>query len=842
MLQWMGGARRKVTSTRKSTQKRQKQYFEQRRRQQQVIDEGKDSMGKSIYGEHRENCRSLDILSLLNLSTVVKENKSNCPLAGNEPEHDALNCQTVQRPQAFQSFQTSEITPPGPPEVEEARSSSSCQAWNPYSKMTPVNTIGNHARALNSCNDKKNQLKMVPEYQELRMIDILDDEPNLSFDKSLEREAHAAFSIEGLGKVEMETPIHTPVHSPEVNGRTFFHGCSSPPEAMKPAYSFIFNSELVNHEVELDAMMQGVEVSLSKNSVEHSFCSKDRLDLFSKPKQKPLDKTKGSSLLDDYDNDFIDLLGDDELFYQNRERNRHTLDATSSSLPGKSLDESAFGLSFNNWMDQTDDFADYYGMDCMKKEFTFQGSYHQKRRTTMRKSGKFGPIGSPAPYLKNQKSENFQNFTIPEMTRNPPVQRDIDVRDVADQPRWSSFTFEDTRDDLSLPSEESSSSSAVRGVSKNGPLNSKEKQTSKSFDFGCSQNICSENNTFGREENFNKWKTPWQGENINGPRMFMKISDPSISKTAHNSNSTPEKRLKPENSRLFETACDPGKIVPGHSSYCQTPETTKHSSSRSKLWIEDPFGTSGDPNSYDSGSFFEGFSKSSADCSPSCNLASEKIDFHQPKLENNMSGSSMLNLSEDCNMVYGTQKILHADSCLVSERLSFTKEGNENSDILATVDGKIKPQRDFSHCRKTLSFENGKYLDQVGSEDKCSDCKESTTGTSEVGDSVTEKHSFQHAEETSPSVETSAMFDGNRCHVVTKCQHGDQASEANLAIEGFGSEKRRMGIDKQSGLDSTCQVMMLNSCVLQLFCIQVLKEASGKVTGKKTCILPHQNL
>ncbi|KAL3537716.1 hypothetical protein ACH5RR_001082 [Cinchona calisaya] len=41
---------------------------------------------------------------------------------------------------------------------------------------------------------------------------------------------------------------------------------------------------------------------------------------------------KGFSQLDDYDYDFIDLLGDDELVYHNRERNRHTRQFLSYTL------------------------------------------------------------------------------------------------------------------------------------------------------------------------------------------------------------------------------------------------------------------------------------------------------------------------------------------------------------------------------------------------------------------------------------------------------------------------------------------------------------------------------
>ncbi|GAY34041.1 hypothetical protein CUMW_276380 [Citrus unshiu] len=63
MLLWMGGSRRKVTTSRKSAQKRKRQQ-----QQTAVLDSHADPK------EHR----SLDVLSLLNLSTTAEERKCAC--------------------------------------------------------------------------------------------------------------------------------------------------------------------------------------------------------------------------------------------------------------------------------------------------------------------------------------------------------------------------------------------------------------------------------------------------------------------------------------------------------------------------------------------------------------------------------------------------------------------------------------------------------------------------------------------------------------------------------------------------------------------------------------------
>ncbi|XP_027152068.1 uncharacterized protein LOC113752134 [Coffea eugenioides] len=853
MLQWMGGSRRKVTSTRMSTQKRQKHYFEQKRRQQQATGGRKDSEEHNIHGQHAENSRSLDILSFQNLSTVVQQNKSNYPLGNDETEHHALNYQALKCPQSIQCFQANKFTPSGPSEAEEARLSSSYQPGSSYAKTMLVSTSGKDARTFNSDDDKMNHIKMVPGYQELGMMDILgDDEPNLHTGSSLEREAHAAFSIEGVGRVEMETPVHTPVRAPEVHGRNFLHGCSPPSKAMRPADSFNLNSELVNLEFELELhaffsiLPPHVWLLMFRLLLTPAFLV--IIDIMDKPKQDLLD-TREFSIFDDNDNGFTDLFQNDEPFFHKTERNRHSWDATCRPVTGKILDESAFGSSCNIWMDQEDASDDYYTMDCRSEEFTFQGSYRQKSRTTMRKSKRLGHRDSPELYVKRQNSENFHDSTIPEMTWRSPVHRDHDVGDIDYQPTWSCFKTEDTRDNLSLLSEESCSSSAVGGVSKKGTLNSTEKQTPKSADFGSSENICGENIMHGRVKTCNKLEINQQGDNTNEQGKLTRISNSSRSQPADNSKMTSEKRLKSENGRLFEGAYDPGKTISRHNPYPRTYDTNPSS----RLWIEDLFGTSGGTNVH-------------ADCSPCCNLTSEEHDSHQRKLEKVTPVSSMLNFSEHCNRGYKPQKSMHGHSFPESELQSITREEDEHSDLPVSEHGKLEHWRERSRCRKSLFSGCGKFIYVADVEDKSSDCKESTTeasklssgcrkctctpdeedksnnckeftnGTSKAGENVKETDCLQD-EDASPSGATSSI-DGNSSHVDAKCQLTAQSSflhqtgsGANLE-EGFGHEERT-GSEEKSSIESTCQVMTLDSCVLQLLCIQVLKEASAKVTGKK---------
>ncbi|CAA6654601.1 unnamed protein product [Spirodela intermedia] len=73
MLQWMGGSRRKVSTSRKSTHTRQKQYFEQRKRQKLTFGSENHEDRRHKRLNHHDEPNSLDILSLNNLAAIAEE-------------------------------------------------------------------------------------------------------------------------------------------------------------------------------------------------------------------------------------------------------------------------------------------------------------------------------------------------------------------------------------------------------------------------------------------------------------------------------------------------------------------------------------------------------------------------------------------------------------------------------------------------------------------------------------------------------------------------------------------------------------------------------------------------
>ncbi|KAI8574107.1 hypothetical protein RHMOL_Rhmol01G0328800 [Rhododendron molle] len=86
--------------------------------------------------------------------------------------------------------------------------------------------------------------------RQLSVFDLLgDDGPNESLQESPKHEAHVAFAIEGLGKVETETPVH----SPRQHGRMFSYSSSSPLEVARQRQSSKNFDDLL-YDLELDVV------------------------------------------------------------------------------------------------------------------------------------------------------------------------------------------------------------------------------------------------------------------------------------------------------------------------------------------------------------------------------------------------------------------------------------------------------------------------------------------------------------------------------------------------------------------------------------------------------------
>ncbi|XP_039135816.1 uncharacterized protein LOC120273252 [Dioscorea cayenensis subsp. rotundata] len=192
MLQWTGGSRRKVTASRKSTHNRQKQYFEQRKRQQRAPGLDNDS-ARNKHANYYEEPRSLDIVSLINLETITWQGYPNQANAIGGPQ---MKCHSSKLSPAVAlkkiinrySHDSQEACP---------------EATTLSPKKLPETNVSNIVSTANGVS---------LDYDgEVSVLDLLsDDRPRNDFGGGSVPEPHVAFSVEGLGKIGMITPAHSP--------------------------------------------------------------------------------------------------------------------------------------------------------------------------------------------------------------------------------------------------------------------------------------------------------------------------------------------------------------------------------------------------------------------------------------------------------------------------------------------------------------------------------------------------------------------------------------------------------------------------------------------------------
>ncbi|KAK9065989.1 hypothetical protein SSX86_015391 [Deinandra increscens subsp. villosa] len=443
MLQWMGGSRRKVTTSSKSTQKRQKQYFEQRRRQQQQQEHNSSGLEsytdkKVPYTQCHENNRSLDVLSLLNLSKNGQDCTSRFP-EGRESsngEHATANHQTVHCTKTIQA-ETKNPCPSEHDEIRETRIASKHLEETVYPQVHPDASRRNSA---------KDPIKMTTEHK-LSVIDMLgDDEQNSSSRGNSVLEKHVAFSVEGLGKVEMETPIHSPEH-PTTN---LSYGWPAPSKNFKGSHSSKnLNCNMEEKYFELDDMSFGVDVPIDASSLElppylEELCCNTKHSAFVREDCLPHDANH--------------FLRNDELYDSRAEHDAFKWDEKSSFLDHNSVDDNC-GLS---WKNSSCDFDstmmnDIRSRNYGKSDFLFEDIHVQKRRASAKADCPLREGYTGVSTSCKHQMEHGYDF----MSCYPMRSRYSDISKMTNYSAWPSFREQDTRDCLSFMSEDSCLSHSV---------------------------------------------------------------------------------------------------------------------------------------------------------------------------------------------------------------------------------------------------------------------------------------------------------------------------------------------------------------------------------------------
>ncbi|XP_024040799.1 uncharacterized protein LOC18040262 isoform X7 [Citrus clementina] len=699
MLLWMGGSRRKVTTSRKSAQKRQKQYFEQRKRQHQqaaVLDSHADPK------EHR----SLDVLSLLNLSTTAEERKCAC-----------LNVTSS-------GYQAETISPKN---QNNAFNESSCDSY----------------------------LRKTTNIQQISVFDLLaDDGPSGNLEASPVHEAHVAFSVEGLGKVGTQTPILSPEQCERdfrykcmvkalsepmslYKHRMFQYVCSSPQKAAR-RHNLLKNFDYVwdDLELEVDVMMQDTNKPMSGGYLEFSSGtinsrSHRKLKYSTVQDCEPFDGC-GSKLQNSF--------GDSEFFHGvgNNSEDLWDVPARSSFVDDNLHIENRLNASGRNWQSQS------YGNELSDSAFEFP--HLHKNRVLVKAADRYNILDSSSP--KRQISENNGDFITSKMTRYPSAGRNSDFKEPISQLDWS--YHEDARDDLSLLSEESCSSTAVRGEAKNiSSSNSLAKQSRRPKDIsGSDGNTNGLKNIYAKGKQHQKRFDFHQGSYTCGSGKCTKMPNPSKSKQFHQLNSPFQEVFGPRDS-LFVEGYNSADVNSDSGSFCQTLEM-KVPSFGSKPQIVDSFSGFPIPESQMCAkSYFDGCKYgNSVQYSSLRGIDSEKSPFckslccmscHDPPICLNLDFVPMKpSLSLDSEPVHMPSASFHVPGSHgemlfpdLSALESVGKDERSRSKAQSAVNKKFEPDKRSCSGNNCLLSVNTEAINSSTFEYNVIECKEAKAGLSE---------------------------------------------------------------------------------------------------------------
>ncbi|XP_057789749.1 uncharacterized protein LOC131006604 isoform X3 [Salvia miltiorrhiza] len=412
MLQWMGGSRRKVTT---------KQYFEQRKRQQQ------QTAGLESYSDGKRSCtlqsdysRSLDILSLENVSAVAQGYNTSTTIASDNLENDDF---TLNDQDAFPSqvILTSDCISVDQSEINE-RSPPSYVTEAEYPKKVSVHLQNNDENLVGNFSEL-DSFKLSVSHQ-ISVIDLLGDGTNTNAEENSlrEQEAHVAFSVEGLGQVETETPVH----SPKIPGRSFLN-CYSPPKKASrvPITSKHLNYGFHDLGSRPDVLMQDIAFSPCDSTIDQPFCTRDLMNAAGDLKQNFLNFRRPSMYDWNCSNVQRDL-GNDELLYNNRGSRRRIWDDDGFDDLGLGEHES-FCTNFDERDVGFDDY--FHPKNLWKQDLGVEGWDLYKKRSSIKRLETFNVKESPGPYAKHIIMEDVHGTRISDNRWHSGIEINNDVKD-----------------------------------------------------------------------------------------------------------------------------------------------------------------------------------------------------------------------------------------------------------------------------------------------------------------------------------------------------------------------------------------------------------------------------
>uniref|UniRef100_A0A803PVQ5 Uncharacterized protein n=1 Tax=Cannabis sativa TaxID=3483 RepID=A0A803PVQ5_CANSA len=701
----------------------QKQYFEQRKRQQQCQPQTErcetyaDEM--DISGQQQKEHRSLDILSILNLSENAKERKSGCLSGRKNPdvnastrEYNITNDSPVILPDR--------VVPANLVGIKEQSIPSGFHMETSSLKNHRISPRApdSHNNALNGVDCKRDQRTSATE-QEMSVLDLLgDDGLNGNVVENPGHEAHVAFSIEGLGKVGAETPVH----SPQQSSRTFSYGISSPLKAAgRQKSSRKFNSLMDDLEFE-DAMLDGLNDPLS--NIEFST---NIMDSINSPDNDSF------TVRDSWQQDNCSSKRNSAFGHDNEDK--WTGRPTFSHH--RFFDEREHDTSRKTWQSQIhDSSADHFlyrNSENDMSDFSFEG-LHQPMRAGDRISSKFDLLDSTFSYARHPTAEYDHDYYMSNWNRAPTVENILDFKPETSPPDRFCFTTEDAIDNSSLQSEESCSSSAVRYQATGNFLSNSSRQGRRRQ---CNVFAGSGDKHAFKKAFANVNKDDIQQENMaSGSAKRINMINNLRSKPSYPSSL--QRSFGAEDISFFEGAHTTIDMNPGSDSFNQN-LGTKNNSFHSDFLDEDPFCKFPTPKLHGgSNPSCDRFNCDSAECSPP-ELFNPKIPLH----------ASSMNVEPDIHVDCELRR-RPQDSSSIAGSQGETPSPDLSAQESFSKDVEYKPKFEPSNCgpselEEEFCIRNGDLV--------CKDKKAKDASHTKDNDHKDRKESLPDLEETSRSVD-----------------------------------------------------------------------------------------
>ncbi|CAH8385754.1 unnamed protein product [Eruca vesicaria subsp. sativa] len=459
-----------------SVKKRQKQYFEQRRQQQHQLTVGSGSSNNDRNNGIRHG--SLDILNFINLSTPATPE---CKPSRPEDVLEDLDA-------GFNSLKDN-ITGVGSSFNKKAETTSSKR----ISFSLPDNPTNDFKKANTSAD------LMDGAERKLSVFDLVgDDHTTTNLEECAPSEAHMAFSVEGLGKINAETPPN----SPQPSGKNFAYRCSSPWNDSGQPTSNV-RERLKDFENKVDTKIGSSKMFQDDNHYRspvdiHATDGniKQKLGTFNGHLRKP------------YISDSRGYICDAADFNKSRIFDENEWNAKSTFLDD--------GVDSFYWKDQRpcqEESLNFNFTNCGRDytESRYSAGHHETKKrdyleTNWRSNIEDSPVRRPQRLKRIIDDPSFVKEATP----------DFAFDKVYDPPVWSSAVLEEDEDSPSLRSEESCSSSAVwaneTSISHGTNKRQKKRETDSLYNLGDQKYL---SNGLTRES--------WEDWEVDDPQLNRKV-------------------------------------------------------------------------------------------------------------------------------------------------------------------------------------------------------------------------------------------------------------------------------------------------------------------------------